>query len=181
MASAALASATLFGNFRYQAAGSGLGSERAEIFDDSLPRDRVAPVAQLAQLRLFDELGRAKEQKLLGPTPEDRRYHLNGPVEIGELLLSASTAESNHACCCAEIASQHSRSSGVFRQLTRRRNVRRWHSSGLCCTAAAHQLSRDELTVSGHGCDRRTECLLNSSTLFAGKAAVQVSAETRAG
>jgi len=47
----------------------------------------MAPVAQLTQLRLFDELGRAKEQKLLGPTPEDRRYHLNGPVEIGELLL----------------------------------------------------------------------------------------------
>ena len=91
----------------------------------------MAPVAQLAQLRLFDELGRAKQQKLLGPTPEDRGYHLNGPVEIGELLLSASTAESNHACCCAEIASQHSRSSGVFRQLMRRRNVRRWHSRGL--------------------------------------------------
>jgi hypothetical protein len=37
-----------------------------------------------------------------------------------------------------------------------------WHSSAVRCTAAAHQLSRDELTVSGHGCDRRitARCLL---------------------
>ena len=38
-------------------------------------------------------------------------------------------------------------------------NTRFWHSSALRCTAAGHQLSRDELTVSGHGCDRRTIAL----------------------
>jgi hypothetical protein len=48
-------------------------------------------------------------------------------------------------------------------------NVGYWHSSVVRCTATAHPLSGDELTVSGHGCDSRSDLLLNSSTLFASK------------
>jgi hypothetical protein len=44
-------------------------------------------------------------------------------------------------------------------------NVSSWHSSALRCTAAAHQLSSNKLTVGGHGFDCRTGPLSNSSTL----------------
>jgi hypothetical protein len=48
-------------------------------------------------------------------------------------------------------------------------NVGYRHSSAIRCIAAAHQLSSDKLTLDGHGCDRRTDALLDSSTLFASK------------